>query len=107
MIAGLCSTYPDFPLNLWDKLLPQCKITLNLLRASRINPNLSAYAQLNGPFNYNSTPLAPPGMKVLIHETPLERGGSWSPHNTEAWYLGPAMHHYRQRPLLHVPLART
>ena len=95
-IAGLCSTHPDFPLTLWDKLLPQCEITLNLLRSSRVNPNLSAYAQLHGPFNYNSTPLAPPGMKVLVHERPLDRGSTWSPHNTEAWYLGPAMNHYRQ-----------
>jgi hypothetical protein len=30
-MAGLCSTNRDFPLNLWDKLLPQCLITLNLL----------------------------------------------------------------------------
>jgi hypothetical protein len=33
-IAGLCSTHPDFPLVLWDKLLPQCILTLNLLRQS-------------------------------------------------------------------------
>jgi hypothetical protein len=30
-IAGLCSTNPNFPLNMWDKLLPQCLLTLNLL----------------------------------------------------------------------------
>jgi hypothetical protein len=30
-IAGLCSTNPDFPLNLWDKLIPQCLVTLNFL----------------------------------------------------------------------------
>jgi hypothetical protein len=30
-IAGLCSTNRDFPLNLWDKLLPQCLLILNLL----------------------------------------------------------------------------
>jgi hypothetical protein len=95
-IAGLCSTHPDFPLNLWDQLLPQCELTLNLLRSSHTTPHLSAHAHLNGLFNYNSTPLAPPGMKVLIHERPLERGSTWSPHNTEAWYLGPATDHYRQ-----------
>jgi hypothetical protein len=31
-IAGLCTTNPDFPLHLWDRLLPQALITLNLLR---------------------------------------------------------------------------
>jgi hypothetical protein len=30
-ISGLCSVYPNFPLKLWDKLLPQTTITLNLL----------------------------------------------------------------------------
>jgi hypothetical protein len=34
-MAGLCSTHPDFPLRLWDGLLPQAEIMLNLLRASR------------------------------------------------------------------------
>jgi hypothetical protein len=31
-IAGICSVYPNFPLKLWDKLMPQATITLNLLR---------------------------------------------------------------------------
>jgi hypothetical protein len=58
--AGLCSVDPTFPLKLWDKLLPQAKITLNLLRKSRINPSMSAHAQLNGHFDFNQTLLAPP-----------------------------------------------
>ena len=72
-IAGLCSTDPDFPLHLWDKLLPQAVLSLNLLRGSRINPRLSAYAQIYGAFDFNRTPLAPPGTHVLIHETPSAR----------------------------------
>jgi hypothetical protein len=59
-IAGLCSTNPDFPLHLWDRLIPHALLTLNLLRGSRINPTLSAQAQLHGAFDYNRTPLAPP-----------------------------------------------
>jgi hypothetical protein len=35
-IAGLATTDPAFPLHLWDRLLPQCELTLNLLRLSRI-----------------------------------------------------------------------
>jgi hypothetical protein len=31
-IAGLCSTDATFPLHLWDRLLPQAMISLNLLR---------------------------------------------------------------------------
>jgi hypothetical protein len=93
-ISGLCSTHPDFPLVLWDKLLNQCLITLNLLRQSRVNPQLSAYAQLYGPFDYSKTPIAPPGMKVLIHERPDDRG-SYDPHGISGWYIGPSMKHYR------------
>jgi hypothetical protein len=93
-ISGLCSTNPDFPLNLWDKLLPQCLVTLNLLRRSRINPQLSAQAQINGAFDFNRTPLVPPGTKVLIHEKPTTRG-TWAPHAVEGWYFGPAQRHYR------------
>jgi hypothetical protein len=93
-IAGLCTTDPNFPLILWDRLLPQALITLNLLRTSRINPRLSAWAQVHGLFDFNRTPLAPPGTRVLVHEKPDLRG-TWSPHAVDGWYLGPAMNHYR------------
>jgi hypothetical protein len=81
-------------LNLWDKLLPQRPVTLNLLRRSRINPQLSAQAHINGAFDFNRTPPAPPGTKVLIHEKPATRG-TWAPRVVEGWYLGPAQRHYR------------
>jgi hypothetical protein len=58
--------HPDFPLHLWDRLLPQTLITLNLPRASCINPRLSAQAQLLGAFDFNRTPLAPVGKRVMI-----------------------------------------
>jgi hypothetical protein len=64
-VAGLCSTNSDFPLRLWDSLLPQAEITLNLLRAARINPHVSAYETLFGKFDYNKNPLMPPGVKVV------------------------------------------
>jgi hypothetical protein len=88
-IAGLCSTNPDFPLNLWDKLIPQCLITLNLLRRSRINPQLSTQAHINGVFDFNCTPLAPSRTKVLIHEK-YSILGTWAQHAVEGWYLSPA-----------------
>jgi hypothetical protein len=93
-IAGLCSTDKDFPLPLWDRLLPQALLTLNLLRGSRINRQLSAHAQVHGAFDYNRTPIAPPGIKVLVHEKPATRG-TWAPHAVEGWYLGPALNYYR------------
>ena len=44
LIATFSSTDKDFPLHLWDRMLPQALITLNHLRGSRINPILSAFA---------------------------------------------------------------
>lgn len=73
MIAGLASCDPHFPIYLWDKLIPHACITLNLLRASRINPKLSAHASVFGQFSYNHTPIAPPGTHVLVHEKPDKR----------------------------------
>ena len=38
LITGLYITDPSFPMHLWDHLLPQCDMTLNMMRTSRINP---------------------------------------------------------------------
>ena len=94
LLAGLASVDPNFPMYLWDRLLHQATITLNLLRPARLNPNLSAYAFSNGCFNYMSTLLAPPGIRVEIHEKPNNRP-SFGYHSTSAFYLGPALNHYR------------
>ena len=69
-IAGLASTDPNFPLSNWCRLLPQAELTHNHLRASRLNPKFSAYAQLEGTFDFTHTPLAPPGTRVIIQEKP-------------------------------------
>ena len=49
---------------------------------------------MNGKFDYNKTPLAPPGAKVLIFEA-ASRRAAWDPRAVNGRYLGPAMHHYR------------
>ena len=49
---------------------------------------------LEGQFDFNKTPMAPPGTRILIHEKPGQRA-SWDPHGAKGWYLGPAMEHYR------------
>ena len=68
-IAGLSMLDPSFPIHLWCRLLPLATTTLNLLRPSRVNPKLSAEEYLNGVFDYNKTPIIPPGYRVLIYET--------------------------------------
>jgi hypothetical protein len=93
-IDGLCSVDPNFPLRLWDRLLPQATITLNLMRHSRLNPAVSAYAQLYGHYDFNQAPMTPPRTRVIAHEKPNQRA-SWDPHGVNGWYLGPAPDHYR------------
>ena len=93
-IAGLASVNKNFLVHIWFRLLPQCLLTLNLLRPSRINPKLSAYAHLHGAFDFNRTPLVPPGTKIIIHDKPAIRG-SWETRGYEGWYIGPASNHYR------------
>jgi hypothetical protein len=93
-MAGLSSVDPTFPLHLWDRLLPQAKITLNLLRTSRLHPQLSAAAHFHGLVDYNKTSFAPPGCKIIAHEKPGKRR-TWAPHGQHGYSLGPAMYHYR------------
>ena len=92
-ITGLASVNKNFPVHLWCRLLPHCLLTLNLLRPSIINPKLSAYAQLHSAFDFNRTPLALPGTKIIIPDKPAIRG-SWATRGYEGWYIEPALNHY-------------
>jgi hypothetical protein len=60
-IAGLSTLDPTCPLQLWCQFIEQGQDTLNMLRKARVNPKLSAYAILEGQFDFNKTPLAPVG----------------------------------------------
>jgi hypothetical protein len=46
IIAGVDDS---FPMRLWDELLPQTILTLNLLQQSNVAPTVSAYTYINGP----------------------------------------------------------
>jgi hypothetical protein len=72
-VAGLSSVDPTFPLHLWDILLPQAEITLNLLWTSRLHPQLPAAAHFHGLVEYNKTSFAPSGCKLISHEKPGSR----------------------------------
>ena len=93
-IAILTGVDASFPMNLWDRLVPQAVMTLNLLRQSRKNPSISAYQHVNGNFDYNKMPLAPLGCAVEMHES-TNRRKSWDPHSLSGWYLGTSTEHYR------------
>ena len=93
-IATLSTADKNFPLELWDELVPQAEITLNLMRTCRSNPAISAFEAVRGPFDINKTPIAPAGTRVVVHVKPLIRA-SWDAHGVEGFYVGPALEHYR------------
>ena len=94
LIAILSGVDQSFPMHLWDRLIPQAVLTLNLLRQSHANPNVSAYHYVHGPFDYNSTPLGSMGCAVQILNSP-ERRKSWEERSLDGWYLSTSLEHYR------------
>jgi hypothetical protein len=69
-LAILVKVNSAFPSYLWDLLLPQVKLTLNLLCQATLSPKINGWEFFQGPFNFNKTPVGPVGCHVLIHEKP-------------------------------------
>ena len=84
LLALISSCDRKLIMNLWERLLYQALLTLNLLRPSRLNPSLSAHMQMQRPFEFNLTPLALPDTRVKIHKKPLDRA-SWSAYSVSGW----------------------
>ena len=98
-ITILACVDQGFPRNRWDLLLPQAELTINLLRQSRLHPHISAWEHFNGPFNFDATPLGPPGCKVIGHAKGSTRL-SWDYRGHCGFYVGPALDHYRCHKIL-------
>ena len=77
-----------------DRLINQAELSLNLLLNSRINTSLSAWAYLFGNFDFNKSPLLPPGTRVVLHSKPMQQK-KWTFHGDKEWYIGPACNHNR------------
>jgi hypothetical protein len=90
ILAGVAG---DFPPSLWDRLLPQTEIRINLIQQSNATPNVLAYAHLSGPFNYNKMPLAPMGCEAQVHEK-SDKSNTWAYHSVDGWYLFTSPKHY-------------
>jgi hypothetical protein len=88
------SVDPYFPMHLWDRLLPQAEMTLNLLRTSILYPQLSAAAHFHGLIDYTKTAFSPPGYNIIAHEKPPQRR-TWAPRGQPGYSLSSSMHHYR------------
>jgi hypothetical protein len=69
-ISILAGVGDKFPLSLWCHLLEPAELTLNLLRQSRITPNVSAFAHVHGNHDYMRKPFAPIGCAIQTHVKP-------------------------------------
>ena len=94
LLRDLAGTATSFPPNLWDPLLPQAEVNINLLQQSNTTPNVSVYAHLSGPFDYNKMPLAPMVCEAQVHDKP-DKCGTWAYHLVDGWYLATSPGHYR------------
>ena len=72
-LAILVGVADDYPQILWDLLLTQAVLTLNLLRQARLNPSVSSWKFLEWPLYYNANPLGPLGCPVMIHNKTATR----------------------------------
>ena len=84
---------PEFPKFMWDNLLVQIELTLNLLRQATLNPCISGWGYFNGSFDSAATPLGPIGCKIVIYTT-SNNCKSWDQRGREGFVVGPALHHY-------------
>ena len=57
-----------------------------------------------GNFDFNKTPLAPPGCMIVAHKRPQDRG-IWADHGVKGYFIGPAKHHYRNYNV-YIPVTR-
>ena len=78
-IAVRSGTDSAFPARAWNHILEHVVVTLNMLQPSKLNPKISAYMQLHGIFDFNKTPIAPAGCKIIIHDRTNERP-AWADH---------------------------
>ena len=92
-LSVLAGVYPAFPKFMWDDLLAQTELNLDLLRQATLNPRMSAWEYFNGAFDYAATPLGPIGCKIIIHNTSYNRK-SWDQRGLKVFSVGPALHHY-------------
>jgi hypothetical protein len=95
IIAVRAGFHHDCSVTFLDRYLFQIELTLNLIHPFEYDPSISAHEGLFGSrFDFSRHPIAPVGAKVLVWNSPDNRG-SWSDHGVPGIYLGPAMRHFR------------
>ena len=80
---------------LWDQILEQAELTLNLMRQATADPIKSAWEYLHGrPFNYDATPLVPLEIPVIVHNKPSQRK-LWGYRRRYGFSAGATLNSYR------------
>ena len=92
-LAILSGVAPYFPRHLWDLILLQTKMKLNLLRQATANLAIYVWEYFISKFNYNATPLGPLGISIIVH-TKTGRQQSWNFQGKYVWIIGALMTHY-------------
>ena len=70
VLAGVDPTFLKF---MWDNLLVQTELTLNLICQATLNPSMSAWEYSNGAFDYKAAPLGLIDCNIIIPTTSNER----------------------------------
>ncbi len=60
----------EFPSVLWANIIKQTQDTLNMLRISRVHPQLSTYHVLGGQHDFNQILFGPSGTRATIFNPP-------------------------------------
>ena len=90
ILAILEGEKKSFPSSLWNRILPQAELTINLLCQAMVNLKISVWEFLFGPFDFNKSPFAHMGWKsspmprqvqgdhgISEQNMDLCRAGSW------------------------------
>jgi hypothetical protein len=92
--AGIANLPKTFPIANWCCLTNQCNYTINMFCPCHQNPLLLSFKAMEGSFLFDTTPMAPPGTKILVHLKPTHCK-SWAYHASNSWYIEPSLKHYR------------
>ena len=93
-LATLAGTYAQFPKCLWDQILEQAKLTLNLIKQATVDPSKLSCEYLHGrPFNYDATPIGPLGIPFIMQNKPSQQKYSYS-RGRNGLSAGVALIHY-------------
>jgi len=82
VLAGLAAVHPNCPLQSWDRFLAQMQDTLNMLCTSQYNAKLLAYKEMEGPFDFNKTPMSILGTKGIAYLAP-DDWATWQSHGVD------------------------